>query len=131
MKKGKWSDEEDCVIFSAQVKMGNQWCEIAKLLPGRTENAVKNRFNSSARKKWQSSTAQATPLASASAATNGFTTALKPRELTTEQQQAYAAQALLAEQQAAKTAQQQREAAQTAPVFDADQLLDSGLLTSS
>jgi hypothetical protein len=52
VKKGKWTEEEDSVIFKAQKKMGNQWSKIAKLLPGRTDNNVVNRFNSSARKKW-------------------------------------------------------------------------------
>jgi hypothetical protein len=52
IKKGKWADEEDQVLFESQRYLGNRWCEIVKLLPGRTENAVKNRFNSAARKKW-------------------------------------------------------------------------------
>lgn len=31
--------------------MGNKWSEIAKCIPGRTENSVKNRFNSLAKKE--------------------------------------------------------------------------------
>jgi hypothetical protein len=46
VKKTPWTEEEDNILLETQRKIGNRWCEIARMLPGRPENAVKNRYNS-------------------------------------------------------------------------------------
>jgi hypothetical protein len=50
LKKGPWTPEEDVLLLQLQAKLGNRWCEIAKNITGRSENAVKNRWNSAQRK---------------------------------------------------------------------------------
>ncbi|KAK9276895.1 hypothetical protein L1049_006432 [Liquidambar formosana] len=50
-KKGGWSPEEDMILCEAQKIFGNRWTEIAKVVSGRTDNAVKNRFSTLCKKR--------------------------------------------------------------------------------
>ena len=50
VKKGEWQEAEDKIIFRLYHKVGPKWTEMAKYLPGRPENSIKNRFYSTIRK---------------------------------------------------------------------------------
>jgi len=50
IKRSPWTPQEDAILLEAHKTKGNRWCQIAKLLPGRPENSVKNRYTSLAHK---------------------------------------------------------------------------------
>jgi hypothetical protein len=53
LKKAPWTLGEEKILFQEQRLIGNKWAQIANLLPGRSENTVKNRWYNLTKAVWQ------------------------------------------------------------------------------
>lgn len=51
INKGDWTQEEDLQLIEAHRAMSNRWADIAKAFEGRTDNQIKNRWNSALRRE--------------------------------------------------------------------------------
>ncbi|GAA0160890.1 hypothetical protein Leryth_015245 [Lithospermum erythrorhizon] len=51
IKRGKFSPEEEQTILNLHAMLGNKWSTIATHLPGRTDNEIKNYWNTNLKKK--------------------------------------------------------------------------------
>ncbi|KAF8657658.1 hypothetical protein HU200_059810 [Digitaria exilis] len=51
LKRGLLSEEEEKLVIDLHAELGNRWSKIASHLPGRTDNEIKNHWNTHIKKK--------------------------------------------------------------------------------
>lgn len=53
INKNPWTNEENLLLFILHQHFGNKWAEIARHFNGRSDNSIKNHWNSSMKKKFE------------------------------------------------------------------------------
>jgi myb proto-oncogene protein len=51
--KRNWSVAEELTLFESHQSLGNKWADISNLLPGRSDNSIKNHYYSTLRKQYR------------------------------------------------------------------------------
>ncbi|KAK9692361.1 hypothetical protein RND81_09G259000 [Saponaria officinalis] len=64
LKRGAFSPQEEELIVHLHSLLGNRWSQIAARLPGRTDNEIKNFWNSTIKKRLKCSSSTSSPNAS-------------------------------------------------------------------
>ncbi|GAB2212232.1 hypothetical protein Droror1_Dr00025583 [Drosera rotundifolia] len=86
LKRGAFSPQEEELIIHWHSLLGNRWSQIAARLPGRTDNEIKNFWNSTVKKRLKNSSSSSSPNASDSSLTDPRDT-MAVRNLTSTQDQ--------------------------------------------
>lgn len=53
LRKGEWTDDEEAILIALHEHHGNRWAVIARQLPGRSDNDIKNHWYSTIQRKFQ------------------------------------------------------------------------------
>ncbi|WOH08743.1 hypothetical protein DCAR_0728190 [Daucus carota subsp. sativus] len=75
LKRGAFSPQEEDLIIHFHSLLGNRWSQIAARLPGRTDNEIKNFWNSTIKKRLKNSSSSSTP--------NTSDSSIEPKEIST------------------------------------------------